>query len=544
LAAKGRDVNEARDLLVEPRRRWRPQLVWVIPIVAALVGASLLVQSWRSKGPRIVISFQSADGLQVGKTLLKYRSIVIGRVADLALSPGEDGVVVTVDLDRSAAHAATEGSRFWVQHPRLGLDSEAHLDSLLSGAYIGVEMGNSAKPQRVFAGLEEPPALAHGSAGKALTLHAPSVGSLQPGAPIYFRQMRVGRVTATALAPDSQGVQVQLFIDAPNDRLLTPTTRFWNASGVDLSLNADGLQVRTESLASVLSGGIAFEDAPAEAADKGGVGEADLTLYANRLAAFAPEPGEAHLVRMRFKHNLRGLTVGAPVEMVGVDIGRVSAIDLEYSPKDQGFAVVVSATLFPKLLGHAYDTLAAEGTAGSEERMAALVGLLVNRGLRVQPRLGSLLTGQLYLAMDFLPVPTRVLFDDKKRPLELPTVESATGELQARVASIAQKLDQLPIGSIGRHLDDDLSSLHQLLGHLDQDLLPSTSHTVTEAQETLLALRELLAHDSPLQHKVDQTLTDTDATMQELRALADLLQRHPEVLLRGRPADPKNKATP
>jgi paraquat-inducible protein B len=536
-------MSEPRELLIEPRRRWRPQLVWVIPIIAALVGASLLVQSFRSKGPRIVISFQSADGLQVGKTLVKYRSIVIGRVSDLALSPGEDGVVVTVDLEHNAAHAATEGSQFWVQHPRLGLDSEAHLDSVLSGAYIGVEMGRSETPKRNFQGLEEPPALAHGSAGRSIALHATSVGSLQPGAPVYYRQVRVGRVTETGLASDSQGVQIRLFIDAPNDRLLSARTRFWNASGVDLTLNADGLQVRTESLASVLSGGIAFEDAPTDPPESSASAEANLTLYANRLAAFAPTPGEAHLVRMRFKHALRGLSVGAPVEMVGVDIGRVSAIDLEYSPKEKAFAVVVNALLYPKLLGHAYDTLAAEGTAGSEERMAALVGILVNRGLRVQPRLGSLLTGQLYLAMDFMPAASRVIFDDKQIPLELPTVESATGELQARVASIAEKLDQLPFGSIGKHLDDDLDSLHSLLGHLDQDLLPSATRTVTEARDTLSAVRELLERDSPLQHKLDQTLNDTDATMQELRALADLLQRHPQSLLRGRPADTKQKAT-
>jgi paraquat-inducible protein B len=198
-------VTEPRELLIEPRRRWRPQLVWVIPLVAALVGASLLVQSWRSKGPRIQISFQSADGLQVGKTLVKYRSIVIGRVTDLKLSPGEDGVDVTVDLDRNAANAATESSHYWVQHPRLGLDREAHSDALLSGAYIGLEMEHSLKPQRSFVGLEEPPALAHGSAGRMVIPHAQTMGSLQPGAPVYFRQMRVGRVTQTALAPDSQG---------------------------------------------------------------------------------------------------------------------------------------------------------------------------------------------------------------------------------------------------------------------------------------------------------------------------------------------------
>lgn len=535
-------MNEPRDLVVE-ERRWRPQLIWVIPLLAALVGMSLMVQSWRTKGPRITISFNSAEGLQVGKTLVKYRSIVIGRVIDLALSSHEDGVVVTVDLDRSAANAATEGSQFWVQHARFGIDGETHLDSLLSGAYIGVEMGRSGKPERSFMGLEEPPALAHGSAGRSLILHAQSMGSLQPGAPVYYRQMRVGRITQTALATDQNGVLIHLFVDAPNDRLLGTRTRFWNASGVDLSLNADGLKVRTEALAAVLSGGIAFEDVPAETTEPTPATEADYSLYADRVAAFAPTPGEAHLVRMRFRHTLRGLSVGAPVEMVGVDIGRVSAIDLEYSSVDKSFTVVVSALLFPKLLGHAYDTLAAEGTAGSEDRMASLVGHLVARGLRVQPRLGSLLTGQLYLAMDFMQSPIHVSFDDKRRPLELPTVESATGELQARVASIAEKIDEIPLGQISAHLDDNLSSLHALIGRVDHDLLPSATTTVDEARMTLSALRSVLERDSPLQRRLEGTLEDTDNTMQELRSLADFLQRHPDALLRGRPADATHQET-
>ena len=536
-------MSDARTLTVEPRR-WRPQLVWVIPILAACVGLALMVQSYRSKGPRITISFQSADGLQVGKTLVRYRSIEIGRVSNVVLSPGEDGVQVTVDLQRNAANAATEGSRFWVQHPRLGIDSEAHLDSLLSGAYIGVEMGRSGKTQRNFVGLEEPPALAHGRNGRALSLHAQALGSLQPGAPVYYRQTRVGRVIQTGLSNNHQEVQLDVFIDAPNSDLISPRTRFWNASGVDLSLNADGLQVRTESLASVLSGGIAFEDAPADLPHTE-TSAIDLTLYPTRLAAFAPAAGEAHLVRMRFRHTLRGLNLGAPVELVGVDIGHVSAIDLEYAPKDKSFAVVVSAMLYPQLMGHAYETLAAEGTAGSEDRMAGLVRQLVDRGLRVQPRLGSLLTGQLYLAMDFLPSQSRVHFDEGKRPLELPTVESTTAELQLRVANIAQKLDQLPLARIAEHIDEDLTSLHSLLGHVDNDLVPPATGALSEAHEALSALREVLSSDSPLQSKVGQTLDDTDATLQELRALASYLKRHPDALLRGRRPDAKPpKGTP
>ena len=532
-------MNEPGTLRIE-KRRWRPRLVWVIPIVATLVGGSLLVKSLRAQGPRITISFQSAEGLQVGKTLVKYRSIAIGRVSNFVLSPGEDGVEVTVDLDRGATNAATEGSHFWVQHPRLGIDSEAHLDSVLSGAYIGVEMGASGKAKYDFVGLEDAPALTHGRNGRALTLHAKSLGSLQAGAPLYYRQTRVGRVTHTGLAVDRRAVEVEIFVDAPNDQLISSRTRFWNASGIDLSLNADGLHVHTESLSAVLSGGIAFEDAPVEVLAPNAGKDSDLSLYPTQAAAFAPLAGEAHLVRMRFKHTLRGLNIGAPVEMVGVDIGHVSAIDLEYLPKDRSFVVVVSAMLYPQLLGHAYETLAAEGTAASEARMAAFVGQLVSHGLRVQPRLGSLLTGQLYLALDFLPLQARVSFDQNRRPLELPTVEATSGELQLRVASIAQKLDQLPLASIGDHLDAGLGSLHTLLDHADSELVPSATRTVSEAHDALSALQKLLAKDSPTQDKIDRMLEDTDATMQELRALAGYVRRHPDALIRGRRPDPKN----
>jgi paraquat-inducible protein B len=361
-------VDEAGDLLVE-RRQWRPHLVWVVPILAALVGASLMIESWRARGPRVQITFQSADGLQVGKTLIQYRSIVVGRVIALTLSPDGDSVLVTVDLDRSATGAATEGSRFWVQHAQLGLGGEAHLDSLFSGAFIAVEMANSGKRQDRFVGLEEPPALDHGRAGRLLTLHAETLGSLSAGAPVYFRQVRVGRVVETRLEDDHNGVRISAFVDAPNDELISARTRFWNASGVNLSLNADGLQVKTESLTAVLSGGIAFEDGPSLPVGDSRLGP-EYQLYRDRATAFAPSAGEPDLVRMRFKHALRGLNVGAPVEMVGVDIGHVSAIDLEFSSKDRSFSVVVSALVYPQLMGHAYETLAAEGTAGSEDRMA------------------------------------------------------------------------------------------------------------------------------------------------------------------------------
>src|SRR5271155_3092421 len=514
-------------------RRWIPRLVWVVPIVAAVIGISLLIRNWENEGPRISISFLSVEGVQVGKTLVKYRDVTVGRVSSVGLSADDQTVMVGADLSKDAASLLTADTQFWIVRPRIGVGSVSGLETLLSGVYVGMKTGAATRRERQFAGLENPPALSHGPRGRELQLHAARAGSLAIGAPVYFRQFQVGRVIDENLLPDGS-TRVIVFIEAPYDNFVKPVTRFWNASGIDVKLGADGLNVQTESLAAVLAGGLAFDDGPIEALFVAGGVRGEFTLYKNETEAMAPPDGEPHYVRMRFAQALRGLEVGAPVEFIGVNIGSVVAVDLGYESHDKSFPVIVTAKVYPRRMGQAYETLAAQGKTESEETLAAFVGTLVNRGLRAQPRSASLLTGKLYIALDFLPGSPRAAFDASIRPLELPTVNGTFQELEASVGRLVKKVNDLPLEQIAADLHTDLTDLHQTLGEVHTRVIPTAVDALSALHGTLDSADRTLDVESPLQRSLTDTLAEARSTLQAVRELADYVDRHPDSLLRGR----------
>jgi paraquat-inducible protein B len=532
-------------------RRWIPRLVWVVPIAAAVIGISLLIRNWQNTGPRITISFLSGEGLQVGKTLVKYRDVAVGHVSAVELSADHQTVVVSADLSKDAASLLKADTQFWIVRPRIGVGSVSGLGTLLSGVYIGMKTGASALREHHFVGLENPPALSHGPRGRELQLHAARAGSLAIGAPVYFRQFQVGRVIDENLLGDGS-TRVTVFVDAPYDGFVRPVTRFWNASGIDVRFGADGLNVQTESLAAVIAGGVAFDDGPIEALFMADGIPGEFTLYKNETEAMAPPDGDPRYVRMRFAQSLRGLEVGAPVEFVGVDIGSVVAVDLGYEPHDRSFPVIVTAKVYPRRMGQAYEALAAQGKTESDGTLASFVGTLVKRGLRAQPRSASLLTGKLYIALDFLPASPGVAFDASIRPLELPTVNGTFQELEANIGRLVKKVNDLPLEQITADLHTDLKDLHQTLSELHTQVLPNAVDTLSALHGTLDSADRTLDLKSPLQHGLTETLSETRSTLQAVRELADYLDRHPDALLRGRrpqkmpqsPAAPPSDAKP
>jgi paraquat-inducible protein B len=516
-------------------RRWIPRLVWVVPIAAAVIGISLLIRNWQNTGPQITISFLSGEGVQVGKTLVKYRDVAVGHVSAVVLSADHQTVVVSADLSKDAESLLRADTEFWIVRPRIGVGSVSGLGTLLSGVYIGMKTGAAAGRERQFVGLENPPALSHGPRGRELQLHAPRAGSLAIGAPLYFRQFQVGRVIDENLQGDGS-TRVSVFVEAPYDGFVKPMTRFWNASGIDVRLGADGLNVQTESLAAVLAGGVAFDDGPAEVLPTAVGMPGDFTLYKNETEAMAPPDGDPHYVRMRFSQALRGLDAGAPVEFVGVNIGSVVAVDLGYERQDKSFPVIVTAKLYPRRMGQAYEALAAQGKTESVETLAEFVGTLVNRGLRAQPRSASLLTGKLYIALDFLPASPRAAFDASIRPLELPTANGTFQELEAGVGRLVKKVNDLPLEQIAADLHTDLTDLHETLSELHGRVLPSAVDTLSALHTTLNSADRTLDAESPLQRGLTETLLEARTTLQAVRELADYLDRHPDALVRGRRA--------
>jgi paraquat-inducible protein B len=536
------ETTPSGDELPQPvvhRRRFGASLIWLVPILAALVGLSLVVNSWLQAGPSITITFNSAEGLDPGKTPVKYKNVVIGKVTRIGFTPDRGKVRVKVALDKSAEDFAMADTRFWVVRPRIGLGGVSGVDTLLSGAFIGVDVGTSKEERFSFVGLEQPPAVTYGAPGKSFALHADDLGSLDIGSPVYFRRIQVGRVSSYVLDKDGKGVTFQIFVDGPYDQFVSRSSRFWNASGLDVSLGANGLKVNTQSLAAVLAGGVAFQDPPgphdASAAPEGST----YRLFDEKATAMAPPDGPPQYVRMRFDQSLRGLAVDAPVEFLGINIGRVVSINMDYDEKRERFPVTVGAVIYPQRLGRAYDKLAALSQAhGEGGELAPMIGKLVAHGLRAQARTGNLLTGQLYIAMDFLPKAPKADFDAAAKPLEIPTAPGSFDKLQEQLAEIVDKVHKIPFDSIGLHLDDTLANLDKTLKQVNGEVLPEFKGTLKDARKTLGTTSNALSPDSPLQQNLQGTLQELQRMARSLRVFSDYLGTHPEALIRGRKADP------
>ncbi|ALV06350.1 paraquat-inducible protein B [Roseateles depolymerans] len=523
------------------RRRRGVSLVWIVPAVAAIVALSIFARSWSNEGPEIVISFQTAAGLEAGKTPVKYKDVTVGSVRDIRLSPDRTHVLATVQLTHSAASLARTDSRFWVVRPRIGVGGVSGVDTLLSGAYIGVDTGKSEEPQHDFKGLEEPPAVINGMPGRTFMLRASDLGSLDIGSPVYFRRVQVGRVATYKLNEAGSGIDLQIFVDAPYDRFVNSNTRFWNASGLDISLGAEGLKLNTQSVATIVAGGIAFAT-PVDDVTPPSASRSVYMLANDEQTAMARADGPPQYARFRFEQSLRGLTVGAPVEFLGLNIGRVTAVSLDFDPVRKRFPAVVSAEIFPHRLDAAMQHVPVK-EGDPESVTMQFVKNLVEAGLRAEARTSNLLTGQRYISLEFYPGQPKMTMA-LQSPLQIPTIDKKVDQIPEQVVHILDKIEKLPMEQVANNLNNSLLELngtlltfHQTLNQVNGQVLPEATATFQQAQRTLSAVGGAVGEDSHLQQDLSATLREVERSARSLRSLTDMLSRHPESLIRGRPAD-------
>jgi paraquat-inducible protein B len=518
-------------------RRFSVSLVWIVPIVAVLVGISLVVHSILQEGPTITVTFKTGSGLTANKTEVKYRNVVIGHVSDVELSNDQKSVNATIKLAKQAESFTREDSQFWVVRPRIGAGGVSGIDTLLSGDYIGADIGQSNARAKNFTGLENPPPITYGEPGKRFTLNAPDLGSLDIGSPVYYRKIPVGQVVAYALNADGKGVNIEVFIHSPNDAYVTENTRFWNASGIDVNVGANGFAVKTESLSSILVGGIAFRAPEYSPNDTPAIEDKAFDLFEDQQTALAPPNGKAQYLSLRFDQALRGLKVGAPVEFLGIEFGRVVSVNLDFDPKKRSFPVNVGIVIYPQRLGQAHIKMleALKHDPNDEAAGVRLMGTFIENGLRAQARSGNLLTGQLYIALDFYPKAEKVVFDPTARPVSIPTIPGSLEQLQEKLEGMVNKINQLPIERIAGNLDSNLVELRKGLAQFNAKTLPGVQTTLADVSKTLQSASSTLAEDSPQREQLTQTLDELGRMSRSLRELSDYLGRHPESLIRGRP---------
>lgn len=542
------DAQDLPEAVAVPKRRFTPQLIWIIPIVAVLVGGWLAAKAVLERGPAITITFKTAEGLEAGKTKIKYKDVEIGVVKTITLSPNRKGIVVTAELSKQSEEFLREDTRFFVVRPRITSGGVSGLGTLLSGGYIGMDIGKSRETRRDFVGLEVAPIVTGEEPGRQFVLRADDLGSHDVGTPIYFRRVPVGQVVATALDKDGKGVTFTIFIGAPYDQYVTKNTRFWNASGIDVSLDATGIQVRTESVVSILVGGIAFQVEPDSSPEPPADANTLFTLFPDRTQAFKRPDTVVDTYLLVFDGSVRGLSVGAPLDFRGVTIGEVVRIGVSIDPKTLTFHMPVEVKIFPRRLAARHFTGGTLPPAESEDVRRGRMKQLVDHGLRAQLRSGNLLTGQLYVALEFFRDAPKATIDLAKRPPEIPTIPGTFEELQETLTGIVKKLDKLQIEEIGADarkalasLDDMLKGVDVFLKRVDADLVPDlrrTLDTATQAMKTaegtLKTADGTLAAASPLGADLQQTLRELNRTLTSIRTLAEYLEQHPESLIRGK----------
>lgn len=552
MSEPGIDADIA-DAVAVPRRRRSSWLVWLIPLIAALVGLTLGVRALLDNGPTITIAFKTAEDIEPGKTRIKYKNVDIGTVRKLALAADGRGVVVTAAMTQDAQALLRQDTRFWVVRARFAGGGITGLSTLLSGAYIGIDVGQSEDSRRAFVGLETPPTVTTDEPGREFVLRSPDLGSIDVGSPVYFRRIPVGKVTATQLDDDGRGVSLRVFVAAPHERHVTENTRFWHASGVDVALDAaGGLKLQTQSLLSIVLGGIAFgapEGAGAAAEARAG---ADFRLFQNQGQAMRRSDAEVTPMVAYFSESLRGLAPGAEVDFRGVVVGEVTAIDVSYDRDKREFRFPVQMLLYRDRLGSKVSAAIARARVDPEVQLRRSI----EGGLRAQLRTGNLLTGARYVALDFFPGAARPARPAAEAggPVEMPTVPGSLEDLQAALTRIVQRIDSVPFDRIAeelraslRTLDSTLRSAERLTRRLDGEvagIAPELKAAIAETRQTMRSAGQLLASDAPTQQELREALRELSRAAASLRELTDYVQRRPESVLRGKPreADDGQKA--
>nr|NIS42917.1 MCE family protein [Desulfuromonadales bacterium] len=545
---------------VEIAKRKGLSIVWLIPLVAAVVAGWLVYTTFAEKGPTVSISFKAATGLEAEKTKVKLKDLDVGTVTSLTIAPDLSHVIVTAELHKELEHHLGPETRFWVVRPMLTASGVSGLSTLISGSFI--EIDPVAGPiEDEFVGLETPPLVRSDDPGREFVLTAETLGSVGRGSPISFRGITVGEVMGYALAEDNDNVEINIFVKDPYSDLIRPGTRFWNASGISATLDAQGVRVSMESVTSLLVGGVAFETSPAAMIEEPSPAGAVFTLFPSRETEQEERFTQAIPFMARFDGSVRGLEVGAPVEYRGIRVGTVKDLRL-ISDMDVGRPpmIVVIFDLEPERI-HGIGQ-----SAGSEDAYGSMAEL-VDKGLRAQLEQGSLITGSLYLSLDFHEdVEPAKLGRDGVYP-EMPTLPTDLERIARSVNDVLNTISDLPLAELVNdlrgtiqsvdalvtspevenavaNLEKSLEEVSQLVAKVDRDITPlmasfkdaseAAEAALQQAESTMKSADSILRQDSVARHNLTIMLKELAEAARSIRMLTDYLEQHPEALIQGK----------
>ncbi|VTP71345.1 paraquat-inducible protein B [Proteus vulgaris] len=476
-------------------KSWSP--VWIIPLVTLLIGAWILYYHFSHQGPEVTLITYNAEGIEAGKTKIKSRSVDIGLVESVTLDSNFSRVIINARLDTGMNELLRSDTAFWVVRPQIGKEGVTGLGTLLSGAYIELQPGLTGKEKEEFDLLDAPPLASPDAKGIRINLVSERAGQLNAGDPVLFRGYQVGSVETSEFNIDSRDMHYQLFIKAPYDKMVTSNVRFWKDSGIAFDMSSSGVRVEMASLSTLFSGGVSFDVPAGWLPGEQIAPKTEFKLYDNEKSIQNSLYTDYRSYIMFFSDSVRGLQAGAPVEFRGIRMGTV--VQVPYYTKgmqqslDKDFRIPVLIHVEPERfandVGESFDFVKELSTAS-------------NNGLRASLKSGNLLTGALYIDLDFYP-------DEKKweGPREvagfqqIPTVGSGLAQIQQKVMTSLDKINNLPVEPMLKEMTATLSE---------------SQKAVMEAKETLKALNAMIGSDEfrNLPNDIQQSLKEINRSMQ------------------------------
>ncbi len=509
--------------------------IWIVPIVALVIGVFLIYRVVSEQGPTITISFKQASGLEAGKTKIKFKDVVVGEVSAVELNPDLSGVTVTAQMVKEAGKYMREATRFWVVSAQISGGSISGLGTLLSGDYIGIDPAKDGAESKTFVGLERPPVIQSDEAGTHYKLRSDKLGGLNFGSPVYYKQFKAGQVVNFELE-DSGQVQLEIFIKQPYDKHVTTHTRFWNASGIDITIGAEGIEIHTESLISIIAGGIAFSTAEGLGLEEPGPISEDhqFRLYASEKSSRQKSYTERHKLLLYFDDSVRGLLRGAPVELRGYRIGKVVDFHFEFDRETSTVKIPVLIEIEPGRIN-----------VSGDSTIKNTLDALVAQGLRAQLKTGNLLSGKLLVDLEFEEDALPATMDWTGKYPIFPTrqggmsaiIDNASGliaDLRKTVKMINAVIASQEFKSSLTDISATLANVKRFTVQLDENLSPQFSAVLTEAEGTLEEVREMVASNSTTRTEINRLLIELGEAARSIRLLADYLEQHPESLIKGK----------
>ena len=534
-------------------QRWN--IVWVVPILALLIGGWMIYRNLSARGPVAQIVFDTADGLAAGKTEVKCRSVRVGVVKEVKLAGDLKSVLINVELDPDYESLLRRGTRFWVVRPRVSTTDVSGLGTLLTGAYVELDPGpQNGDRSSNFVGLEKPPATNRDIPGRRLVLTAEQAGSLVAGSPIYYRGFEVGRIENRILDIEYKRVTYDAFIRQEYSSLVKENTRFWNTSGIDISAGSDGFKLRTPSFQAMFSGGATFDVpegiTPGESVADGKV----FTLFQDEDAATDSTFNPTLKFVLLFDQSVRGLAKGAPVEFRGIPIGRVADISFDYLAAAEDSRIPVLVEIDPSLL-----------RPDAAEKIVKPNGDflkdLVSRGLRASLKTGSFLTGSLFVDLDYYKDALPAEMGKVGEYPTLPTVSGGLAQLTAVLDKLSLAADTVmkKIGTAADEASTTMADSRQTLKEIEQTAAalrktldsPEFTQIPADLRVTLAALEKSVnsvGPDGAVQGDLLRTLDELRASLRTMKSLMTTIDDKPNSLLFGRdssgnpiPKAPKGK---